>query len=98
MLTHLSRIWHRMTGKAPQVLPDVTGIGPGSLRIVQLTDAAIHESVDRDTAVSLEGAPAGGGTFAACEPAFLAGVGARIYSLEMWRRLHPRPDHSPRVA
>jgi hypothetical protein len=98
MLTHLSRIWNRLTGKAPCALPDPIRITPGFLRIVQVTDAAEGESVDRDSRVSLGGASSGGGSFASCEPAFLAGVGARIYSLEMWRRMHPRPEHSPRAA
>ena len=68
------------------------------LRLVKSEEAATAPVANRDSAVAKSADPSSELPGAAVWQAFVAGVGARLYSLDAWRREHPPRRPAPHAA
>jgi hypothetical protein len=83
MLTFLSHILGLVAQTGPVLGGQDLPKPPPRLRLAVVGHPSEEALSDRDSPIAI--AQHGGGEDA---PAFLAGVGARLYSLDAWRRAH----------
>ena len=83
--------------QAPSALPRAVTPQP-RLRLVKGGAAPAPLPADRDSSIRVSGAPTLPGPLAVGAPTFLAGTGARLYSLDAWRREHPPRGRTPHAA
>ena len=81
---------------ALSVFGSVSGSARG-LRLVTSGRATEPLLADRDSSIRVA-APSVHGPLPVGAPAFLAGTGARLYSLDAWRREHPPRGRTPHAA